>query len=241
MSEKKKENKVQRTKGELLQETYRQLKFLKQECACYDAGDWDYGRQIAVKLRVLLHDTGMSHSVLRQLTEQFVFNRPDFLDLSTVKGDLPKQGQTRFVRCSLCQYMLDHRPDSPAVLTAQPLRPEAGKHYPLRAFPFWWEKLRIIAVDERNFFSRKEVVEVLANTDGGAHVDPEILEKLALLNRRKALPLRICVALPGGGQKEYTAQIDQILGAAVRTIAEETLFVFERDVLPRCGGVEQAQ
>ena len=72
MSEKKKENKVQRTKGELLQETYRQLKFLKQECACYDAGDWDYGRQIAVKLRVLLHDTGMSHSVLRQLTEQFV-------------------------------------------------------------------------------------------------------------------------------------------------------------------------
>ena len=48
MSEKKKENKVQRTKGELFQEAYRQLKFLKQECACYDAGDWDYGRQIAV-------------------------------------------------------------------------------------------------------------------------------------------------------------------------------------------------
>ena len=172
MSEKKKENKVQRTKGELFQEAYRQLKFLKQECACYDAGDWDYGRQIAVKLRVLLHDTGMSHSVLRQLTEQFVFNRPDFLDLSTVKGDLPKQGQTRFVRCSLCQYMLDNRPDSPAVLTAQPLRPEAGKRYPLRAFPSWWEKLKVIAVDERNFFSRKEIVEVLANTDGGAHVDP---------------------------------------------------------------------
>ena len=109
MSEKKKENKVQRTKGELFQEAYRQLKFLKQECACYDAGDWDYGRQIAVKLRVLLHDTGMSHSVLRQLTEQFVFNRPDFLDLSTVKGDLPKQGQTRFVRCSLCQYILKRK------------------------------------------------------------------------------------------------------------------------------------
>ena len=39
---------VDRTPAELLGDLLTQLKFLRQECAHYDAGDWTYGAQIAV-------------------------------------------------------------------------------------------------------------------------------------------------------------------------------------------------
>ena len=219
---------------ELLAEAKKQLKFLKDHCGRYDAGDPDYGSQIAVPLRVLLHDTKQSHSVLRQLEQRFFFSAPDFLDLSSVGGDLPNKGKTSFVRSSLIQYQMDHREGSSPILTVLPLAIENGRRYPFRAFKTWWEKLDVILVDDRNFINRKKAVLLLANKDGGAYLDPEMDETLMLLNRRLALPLRIFVPLPGGGQREYTAPVKQILSAAARTIAAEALYMFENRIIPEC-------
>lgn len=90
----KKAYQVDRTPTELLSDLLVQLKFLRQECLHYDAGDWSYGAQIATKLRLLLHQTKYSDSLLAQITKRFAFSCPDFLSLSTVRGELPNKGRT---------------------------------------------------------------------------------------------------------------------------------------------------
>lgn len=46
--------------------------------------------------------------------------------------------------------------------------------------------------------------------------------------------LQIAAPLPDGQTRIYTAEIDQVLAAVVRTIAAETLYTFEHAILPRC-------
>ena len=222
------------SKQELLNETHIQLKFLRKYCDLFDEGDYDYGKEIATKLRVLLYDSRSCTSVLKQLEREFFFDRPDFIDLSTVGGEIPNKESADFVRCILCVYMLNHQVDSPPVLTPKAVEPEQGKRYPIRAFKTWWEKESVLSINKDFYWNRRQVVAYMADQDGGAHVDPEIDEALALLKRNQAIPLRLSVLSPDGKPKEYVAQINQILGAAVRTIATETLYVFNKQIIPRC-------
>ena len=217
----KKAYQVDRTPTELLSDLLVQLKFLRQECLHYDAGDWSYGAQIATKLRLLLHQTKYSDSLLAQITKRFAFSCPDFLSLSTVRGELPNKGRTDFVRSPLIQYQMIHQPEVPPVLTVQPLSLEPGKRYAKRAFKTWWDGIDILLIDRQHFLSRKGVVCLLAN-------------QAALLRRRAANSLQIAAPLPDGQTRIYTAEIDQVLAAVVRTIAAETLYTFEHAILPRC-------
>ena len=193
----KKAYQVDRTPTELLSDLLVQLKFLRQECLHYDAGDWSYGAQIATKLRLLLHQTKYSDSLLAQITKRFAFSCPDFLSLSTVRGELPNKGRTDFVRSPLIQYQMIHQPEVPPVLTVQPLSLESGKRYTRRAFKTWWDGIDILLIDRQHFLSRKGVVCLLANQEGGAHVQPGMDEKAALLRRRAANSLQIAAPLPG--------------------------------------------
>ena len=211
----KKAYQVDRTPTELLSDLLVQLKFLRQECLHYDAGDWSYGAQIATKLRLLLHQTKYSDSLLAQITKRFAFSCPDFLSLSTVRGELPNKGRTDFVRSPLIQYQMIHQPEVPPVLTVQPLSLESGKRYTRRAFKTWWDGIDILLIDRQHFLSRKD-------------------EKAAVLRRRAANSLQIAAPLPDGQTRIYTAEIDQVLAAVVRTIAAETLYTFEHAILPRC-------
>lgn len=162
----KKAYQVDRTPTELLSDLLVQLKFLRQECLHYDAGDWSYGAQIATKLRLLLHQTKYSDSLLAQITKRFAFSCPDFLSLSTVRGELPNKGRTDFVRSPLIQYQMIHQPEVPPVLTVQPLSLEPGKRYAKRAFKTWWDGIDILLIDRQHFLSRKGVV-CLAGKPGG--------------------------------------------------------------------------
>ena len=85
MGKKKWEHQVDRTPAELLDDLCKQLKLLGDACKQYDAGNGIYGVQIAVKLRVLLHQTTQSESLLRQVSRRFAFSCPDFLSLSTAR------------------------------------------------------------------------------------------------------------------------------------------------------------
>lgn len=187
----KKAYQVDRTPTELLSDLLVQLKFLRQECLHYDAGDWSYGAQIATKLRLLLHQTKYSDSLLAQITKRFAFSCPDFLSLSTVRGELPNKGRTDFVRSPLIQYQMIHQPEVPPVLTVQPLSLEPGKRYAKRAFKTWWDGIDILLIDRQHFLSRKGVVCLLANQEGGAHVQPGMDEKAAMLRRGAAIPCRL--------------------------------------------------
>lgn len=115
----------------------------------------------------------------------------------------------------------------------QPLSLESGKRYTRRAFKTWWDGIDILLIDRQHFLSRKGVVCLLANQEGGAHVQPGMDEKAALLRRRAANSLQIAAPLPDGQTRIYTAEIDQVLAAVVRTIAAETLYTFQHAILPR--------
>lgn len=186
------------------------------------------------KLRLLLHQTKYSDSLLAQITKRFAFSCPDFLSLSTVRGELPNKGRTDFVRSPLIQYQMIHQPEVPPVLTVQPLSLEPGKRYAKRAFKTWWNGIDILLIDRQHFLNRKGVVCLLANQEGGAHVQPGMDEKAAMLRRGAANSLQIAAPLPDGQTRIYTAEIDQVLAAVVRTIAAETLYTFEHAILPRC-------
>ena len=127
-----------------------------------------------------------------------------------------------------------HQPEVPPVLTVQPLSLEPGKRYAKRAFKTWWNGIDILLIDRQHFLNHKGVVCLLANQEGGAHVQPGMDEKAAMLRRGAANSLQIAAPLPDGLTRIYTAEIDQVLAAVVRTIAAETLYTFEHAILPRC-------
>ena len=234
MGKKKWEHQVDRTPAELLDDLCKQLKLLGDACKQYDAGNGIYGVQIAVKLRVLLHQTTQSESLLRQVSRRFAFSCPDFLSLSTVRGEMVNTGKTDFVRSPLIQYQMVHQPEVPPVLNVEPLLPEPGKRYVRRAFKTWWEGIDVVLIDRERFLTRKGVVCLLANQEGGAHLQPGMDEKTALLRRREANPLQITAPLPDGPTRVYAAETDRILAAVARTIAAETLYTFQKEILPRC-------
>lgn len=224
--------KIPRTKYELFTELKTQLQFLQDECDKFDTGCSEYSKRIALTLRILLYDTKNSKSVLQQVEQMFCYNRPDFIDISTTHGALNGEGVTNFVRSSMCIYQFDHYIDSPPILQPKPIRIKPNTSYPRRAFKTWWEGLHITLIDAEKFLSRKDVVTLLADTDGGAHIDPKLDERLILLKRKLSNPLKISVPMEGG-TKVYTAQTDQILAANIRSIAEEVLFIFH-SVLHYC-------
>lgn len=228
--------KYERTREELLFDLYTQIKFLKNDCASYDMGDFDYSKRIALSLRVLLHTTKTSTSLLDQLKSSFKFDSPDFLDLSTVYLKYPNQSQEtqEFVRAFLCHYYLDNSsPETPPILLAKSISIDPNERYPRRAFKTWWDRTTVVLIDQK-YYTRKNIIEYLCNEDGGAHVDPLLSEKLAILKRETAKPLRFLIPKENSTYKTFTAKINQILPASVRTIAEETLYMFNQTVIPYC-------
>lgn len=225
--------KVVRNRFELFQDVNEQIKFLKNDCMFYDNGDISYSKKIALTLRVLFHYTRNSESLLNQISTAFVFSIPDFIDISTTQGSLPNPKTSNFVRSSMCCYNLNHSVDSKPILFPESITIEDGKRYPSRAFRTWWENEIIISINNNYVLNRKEATALLADQDGGAHIDPKFNEELALLKRSIANPLQIATKIDGN-PKIYAAKVDDILGASIRSIAEETLYMFNNNIIPYC-------
>lgn len=226
-------SKIQRTNQEIFQSVIEQINFLNNDCNSYDNGDNYYGKRISLALRILLYDSKFSHSLLRQIKDEFVYNYPDFIDISTTKGSLPNPETTNFVRTSLCSYLLNHSIESEEILIPEPIRIKNGRKYPFRSFKTWWEKNYVVLIDDKNYLTRKDVVTLLADQDGGAHVDPNFDQRLAAIKRLKANPLKITAPI-NQINKTYTADYQNILEATVRSIADETLYIFNNNIIPYC-------
>lgn len=225
--------KFERTKHELFQDLIEQIQFLTNDCDMYDKGHIEYSKRIAVTLRILLFDSRNSQSILRQSSSSFVYTIPDFIDISTTQGSLPGPGKSNFVRASLCCYYFTVSLDADNMLIPKYVNIEKGKRYPIRAFNAWWDKNYIILIDDKHFLTRKDVVRLIADQDGGAHIDPQYDETLGLLKRSIAKPFTLKVKI-GNDYKTYYCKIDQVLSATIRSIAEETLYMFNNKILPYC-------
>jgi hypothetical protein len=189
---------------ELQEHLAEQIGFLERSAAAFDAGYDGEAKRLAGTLRTLLHDTEQSHSLVGQLGQKNRVWLKDFVD-TAVKYDpanlFPHGGlvfiaigapRTRYVA------MLDDVPMT-------------------RLLPFsdWWNA-PVFIDNARNVLSRKDLVLIAANQDGGTHVDPALDERYDRLAHENALGYTAIddgIARPMEGPEK----------AAIRQIAHEVL------------------
>ncbi|MDO9268847.1 MAG: hypothetical protein Q7T96_07010 [Methylobacter sp.] len=143
----------------------RQLEYLRRSCELYDAGHLDEAVRLAVVIRVLIHDTKNSKSLLRQMRVK------EQVKLATSFGSFEKLPE-------------NFRPISVLPLLASSEESGSSSPFPLgvplilMAVNEWWEE---IVWKQKSTLTRKEIILGAANKEGGAHVEmaaPEIIQEL---------------------------------------------------------------
>jgi hypothetical protein len=147
------------------------LKRLRTFNEIYDSGDISIAKDIAVKLRLLFHNTNKSKSLIRQLKLEHV-SFVDTADPYDARNLLTHHGLLQ-LNCINNDFSLG------PMLTLSKIR-----HVD---FNNWWDSKKIIVDRKKNVFTRRLIILELADTDGGAHVDPELNEYYYDLSRANTL------------------------------------------------------
>lgn len=194
---------VKRPRGELITELNDQVALLVHACRSFDGGLEPIGKHIALSLRVLLHQTRNAQALLQQLglrSKRFMDTAHD-LNPRNLMTDCP----LTFMRVGS---------PSPRFLA---LCQTGGGPLGERWLPFekWWNN-NVIKDNRGRFFSRRELVLNVANTDGGGHVDPTLDEAYLDLSRNNSLGW---IIQRGDVQKPFPPPVM----ACIRQIAHEVL------------------
>jgi hypothetical protein len=144
--------------------------FLKTSAELYDKGNLAEAKRLAVSLRVLLHDTPASKSLLGQLG----MKGEPFCDTASGR---PRTVITSYAGLVGMSFMGGPSKFVPHL--------NSGSH---RFLPFdqWWNAPVIVDSKQREI-SRKRLVLAVCNKDGGAHVDPELDDIYADLSRSNSM------------------------------------------------------
>lgn len=172
------------TDPELMEHLYEQMGFLRKSAELYDAGDFSEAKRLATTLRVLLHDSKNSTSLLTQLRLKKELR---FIDTS---GPIERD---RFEVLSGGRFRA-------SIGIAVPLAPIAWgpwkgfrfiarledhrTSFPPVPFHTWWTS-SVVAIPPKFRLSRSDLVLGVANQDGGVHVDDTLREKFAGIARQR--------------------------------------------------------
>ena len=187
-----------------------QLQFLMTSANLYDKGNKSEAKRLAVTIRLLLHDTRDSISLLSQLGYK------DKLFLDTSNYEVYKKTPwdvlvyTGLIGTSLVPY--ENKIEFIPILV-----PREDNSIQWREFELWW-KMVVIKDTLGTTFSRRDLILNMANKDGGAHVDPVIKLEYAALTRQNSLGVTGQV-----GKFQQPRPIPHPEKAAVRQIAHEVL------------------
>lgn len=140
-----------------VQHLRRQLGFLERSCASYDAGQIDEAIRIATIIRVLIHNTKTSTSLLAHL-DALTINL-----LSTTTEPAPQAHY--FVGLGMMQIVGGRAEYVPQLGDGPPI----NQFIPVSQ---WWDHVVMVLNCQR--MSRKDIVLAAANKDGGAHVDAKL-------------------------------------------------------------------
>lgn len=145
-----------------------QLNFLRMSAESFDKGFLHEAKRLATTLRVLLHDTSQSHSLLGQLSLKTMGFVDTCLDLNE-RSIIPHNG-----------IVMIHLTGTNAKYLAPLSNTPLGTAY-TKDFNTWWNKL-VLAKNKNDGYSRKNLVLQYANKEGGAHVDPTLDAKFNSLS-----------------------------------------------------------
>ena len=200
-----KDEKVMQSTEELENHLQEQLKFLKKSCGDYDNGDITEAKRIALQLRVLLHDTSSSNSLLAQLTLKEKLLYLDSAFRFDAHNLMPHFGLL-FINSNSTFYkpLLNDGPPIPKKFIT---------------FESWWKNSIVIKDQKENKFSRKDLVLNIVNTDGGAHVDGKLNKSYADLSRNNSIGIQFVIKQSNQAKKTFDMQYVEL--ASVRQIAHE--------------------
>lgn len=190
-----------------------QLQFLASSGRAFDQGDLPEWKRIALVIRVLVHDTSMSHSLLAQLG---IKDSLAWADSAPVIDNDP-----HIVGRSPGLTSMGLGADGIAFSARHMDAIERSNTTRYVSFGEWWERPVILDSNDAEF-SRKELVLALVNKDGGAHLDRLNEKTHALVHGNSAGFVRIDTA---GGTAE---PIPTPIYASVKTVAEELLLTLRR-------------
>lgn len=206
--------KIKRSNDDLIDRLKEQLGFLKESCKAYDNGSENEAKRIALSLRILLHDTKNSESLLKQLA---IKDTIMFLDTAL------DYNENNLVQSSCLTYM---RAFSNGKNPSAKVIPLLGEYICFHTqsnyknFSDWWNS---VVIDDRiQKFTRKDLILSTANTDGGSHVDPELPKDYHNLTRNNSMG---CILYIRGVKKP----INDFCLASIRQIGFEIDLTFSSD------------
>ncbi len=203
---KRKKKKIKQSKSDLLNHLQDHISFLSLSAKSFDQGVEGEAKRIAVSLRVLLHDTSQSHSLFKQLGQKISF-------FNTANKYAPDNLLSHHGLTALRVGNNESKHIAPLA--------DRHKDKPLKQsfFHDWWNEAVIVDKHKKKF-RRRDLVLVLANQDGGAHVDPGLDEAYSRLSRENSVGWVTNV-----GGKE--APVRPVELASVRQICYEVLYTLK--------------
>jgi hypothetical protein len=192
--------KVDLTREELEVHLKDQLQFIQSSTESYDFGHVGEAKRLALTLRVLVHDTKHSKSLLKQLD---VRDTVEWLSTAT-----PPRPGSMIAHSGI--VAIAHRADGKADYIA--MLDKVASHRKL-SFQEWWNEP--VFTNQTESMSRSRLVLVAADQDGGGHVDPKLDAAYAHL-KQEALGFTV----EENGKRQLLRGAE---AAAIRQIAHETL------------------
>jgi len=202
-----KKKRVSRSNEDLKQELKDQISLLQNACNSFDKGLDAIGKHIALILRVLLHHKGQSRSLLEQLN----LRDKRFFDSAG-----PLNANNLLTECNLVRCSVSHDGAKYIPMGEPPISPKKVK------FVDWWGN-PVLKDNKKRTYCRRELVENVADTDGGAHVDPDLEEAYMDLSRNNSLGWLLSdgdISEAFGGRPEL---------ACMRQIAYEVLLTLQEN------------
>jgi hypothetical protein len=193
---------VPQSKQDLERHLQEQIGFLERSAEAFDAGYQDEAKRLAVTIRVLVHDTHASRSLLSQLGRKGTNFCDSAFDLDPT---------SLAAHAGLAGVSVGRQ----GVMHAARLDGEDPSWFRWVDFDTWWSKI-VIRDREGRQLTRRDLVLVVANQDGGAHVDPALDEEYASLSRDNTLGLY-------GSRHTYLIPLTGVELVSIRQIAHEVL------------------
>jgi hypothetical protein len=198
--------KYKKSGDELRRECREQVELLLSAVMGFDAGREIEAKNIALRLRVLLHDTPKQTSALTHVGLKSTLKYLDTCQDSPPGNLLMEQPLvlTEFSPTGVRFRAILDEPIPPF------LRPQ------LVAFDAWWKRVVLWHETLQKKFSREALVLTMADKDGGAHIDEDLSADYAWLTRQQ-------VASGTTMRQGVSTPVLPLAEAVVRQIAHELL------------------
>lgn len=187
------------------------LNFLVNSAAAFDRGDIDECIRIAVSIRVLLHDTPRSTSLLTYLNAKNIF-------LTSTCERIPETAIVSGSTMVFTRVMMTSTGPQAEIRAALGDGPPINFH--LKTEDWWNQTIFVLPRGTERKVSRKDIALVAANKDGGAHVDAKLTPQYEDLKQRGGT-LQFVYSKIGGVEKKI--EFEDIHAHLIRQMAYELL------------------